>query len=145
MRKTRRARRRCPWARRRWWGAGAAGQGSRSTWDVGSISASRRRRVAGESSNATPARFCRRTTIRPTMTRTDDSVPLNSITDTARRVWGCNRVDRADDSVELNKIQRIQSSAVPPRLGSTGVPRGPGGSRGHRGSPADDNQCRLRQ
>jgi len=60
------------------------GRRSRLVVDVGSISASRRRRVADESSNTTPARFCRRTTFRPTMTRTDDSGPLNSITDTSR-------------------------------------------------------------
>ncbi|EJK55062.1 hypothetical protein THAOC_25245 [Thalassiosira oceanica] len=60
------------------------GRRSRVVVDVGSISASRRRREADESSNTTPARFCRRTTFRPTMTRTDDSGPLNSITDTSR-------------------------------------------------------------
>ncbi|EJK73441.1 hypothetical protein THAOC_04930, partial [Thalassiosira oceanica] len=60
------------------------GRRSRLAVDVGSISASRRRREADESSNTTPARFCRRTTFWPTMTRTDDSGPLNSITDTSR-------------------------------------------------------------
>ncbi|EJK66559.1 hypothetical protein THAOC_12518 [Thalassiosira oceanica] len=60
------------------------GRRSRLVVDVGSISASRRRRVADESSNTTPARFCRRTTFRPTMTRTDDSGSINSITDTSR-------------------------------------------------------------
>ncbi|EJK51190.1 hypothetical protein THAOC_29661 [Thalassiosira oceanica] len=59
----------------------AEGRGrlSRLAVDVGSISASRKRRVADESSNTTRARL-----FRPTMTRTDDSGPLNSITDTSR-------------------------------------------------------------
>jgi len=42
------------------------GRRSRLVVDVGSISASRRRRVADESSNTTPARFRRRTTSLPT-------------------------------------------------------------------------------